>query len=195
MSKTRGQGNLRAALAAVTLSATPAWAQRTPVLWAWERPEDLWFAPGVEVTVQTGFVEVGGAAVTGRGRMFVLHAAPGQVSTALVHIQIDHGQHRQWTAALRARTAAKGLAFARAGSPYGTALSMTGLASWCGSETWLALAPVDDIVPMLFRVGPGGRALAAAITTRAKGHSRSCTPAIRSRNGRRRPHASTTERA
>lgn len=180
-------------MAAVTLIGTPAWAQKTPVLWAWERPEDVRFAPGVEVAVQTGFVEIGGAAITGRGRRFALHAAPGQVSTALVHIQIDHGQPLQWTPALRARTAAKALAFARAagarrvqidfevrrserqvlldvladvraGLPPGTVLSMTALASWCESETWLAQAPVDEIVPMLFRMGPGGLTLKAKLS-------------------------------
>lgn len=193
MSKTRRQGNLRAVLITVMLIAAPAArAEITPVLWAWERPEDLRFAPTVEAAVQTGFVEIGGTGVTGRGRRFVLHAAPGQVSTALVHVQIHRGQALDWTPALRARTAETVLGFARAGAarrvqidfevlrserqvlldlltdvraglPPQTVLSMTALASWCESETWLAAAPVDEIVPMLFRMGPGGAPLKAKL--------------------------------
>ena len=30
---------------------------------------------------------------------------------------------------------------------------MTALASWCDTEHWLQAAPVDEIVPMLFRMG------------------------------------------
>lgn len=41
----------------------------------------------------------------------------------------------------------------RAGLAPGTKLSMTALASWCDGEHWLAAAPVDEIVPMLFRMG------------------------------------------
>jgi hypothetical protein len=35
-----------------------------------------------------------------------------------------------------------------------TPLSMTALASWCVGDRWLHKAPVDEIVPMLFRMGP-----------------------------------------
>lgn len=174
------------------LVAGPASAGITPVIWAWERPEDLSFAPGVEVAVQTGFVEIGGHTVTGRGRRFPLRAAPADVSTAVVHVQIDHAQPLAWTPGLRARTAAKVLAFARAGRPRrvqidfevrrserqvlldlladvraglppGVVLSMTALASWCETEAWLAEAPVDEVAPMLFRMGPAGAKLRAKL--------------------------------
>jgi hypothetical protein len=45
---------------------------------------------------------------------------------------------------------------ARLGS--GIFLSMTALVSWCGSGSWLRGLPVDEIVPMLFRMGPVGPA-------------------------------------
>ncbi|AKF82905.1 hypothetical protein MFUL124B02_31450 [Myxococcus fulvus 124B02] len=35
-------------------------------------------------------------------------------------------------------------------------LSITGLASWCVEGSWLARAPVDEVVPQLFRMGPEG---------------------------------------
>jgi uncharacterized protein DUF3142 len=38
--------------------------------------------------------------------------------------------------------------------PPGLPLSITALASWCGPGSWLARAPVDEVVPQLFRMGP-----------------------------------------
>jgi hypothetical protein len=36
-------------------------------------------------------------------------------------------------------------------------LSMTALVSWCGDGSWLASLPVDEAVPMFFRMGgPSG---------------------------------------
>ncbi len=40
--------------------------------------------------------------------------------------------------------------------PPGTRVSMTALASWCLFDRWLADAPVDEIVPMAFRMGADG---------------------------------------
>jgi hypothetical protein len=37
--------------------------------------------------------------------------------------------------------------------PQSTALSMTALASWCKGDNWLEDLPVDEAVPMLFRMG------------------------------------------
>jgi hypothetical protein len=39
----------------------------------------------------------------------------------------------------------------------GMFLSVTALASWCLSDGWLDGLPVDEVVPMLFRLGPGER--------------------------------------
>lgn len=38
--------------------------------------------------------------------------------------------------------------------PETTALSMTALVSWCEGDNWLDQLPVDEAVPMLFRMGP-----------------------------------------
>lgn len=159
----------------------------TLILWAWERPEDLRFAPvGVEIAVQTGFVDISGASFTAHGRRYPLRTAHPP-ATALVHVQIDPSRPAQWTPALRQRVAAAVLHYAtaiparrvqvdfevraserailldlladvRRGLPRGAILSMTALASWCDGETWLDAAPVDEIVPMLFRMR-GGEAL------------------------------------
>jgi Protein of unknown function (DUF3142) len=33
-------------------------------------------------------------------------------------------------------------------------ISMTALVSWCGSDSWIQRLPMDEAVPMLFRMGP-----------------------------------------
>jgi hypothetical protein len=45
-------------------------------------------------------------------------------------------------------------------------LSMTALASWCLDDNWLDELPVDEAVPMLFRMGPGEAALRRAWPSR-----------------------------
>jgi hypothetical protein len=40
-------------------------------------------------------------------------------------------------------------------------LSMTALASWCLDDNWLDELPIDEAVPMLFRMGPAADALRA----------------------------------
>jgi hypothetical protein len=163
------------------------------VLWAWERPEDLRFAgPEIEVAAQTGFVVLSGQGVMARGRRFPLLTAPGQPRTAVIHVQIDRRSRLAWTPAQRRAAAEAVLRYARApwtrrvqvdfevrrserqvlldllhdvraGLPRGVPLSMTALASWCETEDWLKAAPVDEIAPMLFRMGPQGEAVTARL--------------------------------
>ena len=179
---------LAALFAPAVASAGPAL-----VLWAWERPEDLRAAgPGVEVAAMTGFVDLSGDRLRARSRRFPLLTDPAATRIAMVHVQIDPHRPLQWSPALRERTASAVLAYAkapgvaavqvdfevrasqrpvlldvlravRAGLPPGVRLSMTALASWCETETWLADAPVDEVVPMVFRMGPGGAALKAKL--------------------------------
>lgn len=166
-------------------SCSPAGPEpSTLILWAWERPEDLRFAAGqAEVAVQTGFVEISGDRLFARGRRHPLfvNAAP---TTAVVHVQIAPERKLAWSPRLRHQVAAAVLHYAtripvrrvqvdfevraserpalldllrdvQNGLPRGTRLSMTALASWCDTETWLDQAPVDEIVPMLFRMQRG----------------------------------------
>ncbi|WP_293346717.1 hypothetical protein [Phenylobacterium sp.] len=177
---------------ALALSAQAAGAQPL-VLWAWERPEDLRFAGReVEIAAQTGFIELSGDRLIVRGRRHPLQAGSGQVTTAVVHLQIDPRRRLVWTPERQAQVAQAVLRLARrpgvrrlqldfevraserpillavlrgvrAGLPEGIELSMTALASWCDTETWLDQAPVDEIVPMLFRMGPGGERLKARL--------------------------------
>lgn len=178
---------------AVLGAAAPAEAAGKLVLWAWERPEDLRFAGAdVEVAAQTGFVELSGRDVRSRGRRFPLKTASGQPTTAVVHVQIAGRRLLAWTPDQRRAAALAVLAYGRqpwakrvqvdfevrrsqrqvlldllgdvrAGLPRGTPLSMTALASWCETEDWLGAAPVDEIVPMLFRMGPEGESVRAKL--------------------------------
>ena len=45
----------------------------------------------------------------------------------------------------------------RASMPAQMPLSITALASWCSGDRWMAGLPVDEAVPMFFRMEPGGR--------------------------------------
>jgi hypothetical protein len=162
------------------------------VVWAWERPEDLRFVGDTaDVALQSGFIVLSGDGVEARGRRFPLRMS-GRPSMALVHVQIDHSRPLAWTPDQRRQAAQAVLAFGetpgadglqvdfevrrsergvlldllsdvRRGLPKDKRLSMTALASWCETETWLNQAPVDEIAPMLFRMGPGGLPLKAKL--------------------------------
>jgi hypothetical protein len=179
----------------------------TLILWAWERPEDLRFAdPPTEVAVQTGFVEIVGDGIQARGRRFPLKV-DNVPATALVHVQIDRARPLNWSPSLRAQVSAAILHFAaaiparrvqidfearesehpvllevlqavRQGLPRGTLLSMTALASWCDTEDWLAQAPVDEIVPMLFRMQQGGEALRSRLAAGGDFRNPRCRAAL-----------------
>jgi len=41
--------------------------------------------------------------------------------------------------------------------PASVELSITALASWCSDDNWISDLPIDEAVPMLFRMGPDGR--------------------------------------
>ncbi len=45
----------------------------------------------------------------------------------------------------------------RAGMPATMPLSITALASWCSGDQWMAGLPIDEAVPMFFRMEPGVR--------------------------------------
>jgi uncharacterized protein DUF3142 len=47
--------------------------------------------------------------------------------------------------------------------PANTKLSITALASWCEGDNWLSDLPIDEAVPMLFRMGVDGPRFAARV--------------------------------
>ena len=40
-------------------------------------------------------------------------------------------------------------------------LSMTALTSWCLDDDWLSSLPVDEVVPMIYRMGPDAKQIVA----------------------------------
>ena len=153
------------------------------ILWAWERPENLLFLnpakTGVAFLARTLYFRDG--AVVVRPRFQPLRVPSGTKLIAVVHaesdwprssltpeqrlkaaeaiaelhrlpnlsaIQIDFDArqserrfYQQLLSDVRARLDPK------------LKLSMTVLASWCLYDDWLAHLPVDEVVPMLFRMG------------------------------------------
>ncbi len=126
-------------------------------------------------------------------------------SVTVIHIEVDQAHALGWTSQLSAHVVEAALSFAhdaphvqldmevrasqhaavldvlrglRAGLPPGTTLSMTALASWCENETWLDDAPVDEIVPMLFRMGRRGGALRGKLATGGDFRQPLCRKAI-----------------
>jgi hypothetical protein len=173
-------------LTAATLSAPPP-VPWTPILWAWERPEDLRFAgPGAVIAVLAGTIRLSGDDVFAQPRLQPALLLPSQQTIGVVHVEIDRGKTPIWNTAQRERTTTAVLNLlrtprffavqidfevpasqrhvlldlltdVRASLQPGQPLSMTALASWCDTETWIATAPVDEIVPMLFRMGQTGQ--------------------------------------
>lgn len=171
--------------------SVPADAAR--IVWAWERPEMLAALPAtIGIAAVTGFIRLRGDAIAvSRGRRFPVVTEAGRPAPiAVIHIEVDQNEPLAWGAELAAQVVAATLSFAgdaaeiqvdmevrasqrdallgvlrgvRAGLPPGVRLSMTALASWCENETWLDRAPVDEIVPMLFRMGRGGLRLRAKL--------------------------------
>jgi uncharacterized protein DUF3142 len=62
----------------------------------------------------------------------------------------------------------------RARLPQPTLLSITALASWCKSDNWLDDLPIDEAVPMLFRMGLERRQFLAQLAAGEGFNARAC---------------------
>jgi Protein of unknown function (DUF3142) len=132
--------------------------------------------------VLAGTVFLSGDAVSARPRFQPLLVPPGTALIEVVRIQVDHARPISLSVSQRVRTAkaiehlAHGriatlqidfdaarsqrrfyrdlLLDLRRGLPPSLPLSITAIASWCIHDNWLATLPIDEAVPMLFRMGP-----------------------------------------
>jgi len=196
-----------AALIAITGDSVAVPRSRI-VLWAWERPEDLRFAgPSFDIAVLAGSIALSGETVAVTGRRYPALVSLGQRIVGVVHVEIDRRQPLVWSPRQREATIARILTLAdnprfaeiqidfevraserqalldvlhgvRAGLAAERKLSMTALASWCDTERWLASAPVDEIVPMLFRMGPTGENLKRRLAEGGDFAARNCRSGI-----------------
>jgi hypothetical protein len=154
------------------------------VAWAWERPTDLRALDprvGVAFYAQTLVVGADGATRL-RPRRTSLHVARDARLVAVTRIESAARARPRADAAIAETAAAivrtlrapqvvaiqidydatpaerpfyrRLLTEVRAQLPAGVPLSMTALASWCAGDRWLRDLPVDEVVPMLFRMGP-----------------------------------------
>lgn len=148
------------------------------IVWAWERPEKLDFIDtekvGVAFLAKTLRLERD--RVIARPRLQPLELAPNTKLIAVVRIESDHPSlsETQLQQIVREITKISGVSAVqidfdatvserdfyrglltelRRQLPSSTSLSITALASWCAGDQWLADTPVDEAVPMLFRMG------------------------------------------
>jgi hypothetical protein len=157
------------------------------VLWAWERPDDLRGLPrsvGVAFLAQTITISGPSHLVSRRRQPLRVDEgtkmiavtrieAPGAVQgvdvAAISHAIVDRarlpmvaGVQIDFDARASQRPMYRQLLHAvRADLPPAMPLSMTALASWCLDDNWLDELPVDEAVPMLFRMGPAAAVLRA----------------------------------
>jgi hypothetical protein len=154
------------------------------VLWAWERRENLSFIDpdktAVAYLAQT--LDLRGDSVLVRPRFQPLTVPPRTTLIAVVRIEDDRQSpptlsvlQRAEAARIIARLANSSpaaiqidfdarrserafytdlLADVRGRLPASVPLSMTALASWCLDDDWVSGLPVDEVVPMLYRMGP-----------------------------------------
>ena len=151
------------------------------VLWAWERPEKLDFIDSRKVSVAylAKTITLRGDKTLVRPRLQPLAVPDGTKMIAVVRIETDHpvlspAQLQQtaneisnlsalsaasvvqidFDATLSERNFYRSLLTeVRHKLPSSVGLSITALASWCAGDNWLDDLPIDEAVPMLFRMG------------------------------------------
>ncbi len=154
------------------------------ILWAWERRENLAFIDPDKTAVAylARTLDLSGDDVIVRPRFQPLTVPARTILIAVVRIEIDRrlpptlsasqrgeaariiaGLVRTSPAAIQidfdARRSERSfysdlLTDVRDRMPSSIPLSMTALASWCLDDDWISGLPVDEAVPMLYRMGP-----------------------------------------
>lgn len=152
------------------------------IVWAWERPEKLDFIDrnlvGVAFLAKT--IRLESDRVISRPRLQPLELAPGTTLIAVVRIESDHptlsatqlqkvvneisdlsalpnisAVQIDFDATVSERSFYRSLLHEV--KPKVPSLSITALASWCEGDNWLSDLPIDEAVPMLFRMGADER--------------------------------------
>jgi len=183
-------------LALLAPRSTP---QPAVFLWAWERPEDLTFIDpqktGVAFLAKTIYLR--GDKVVVKPRLQPLKIAPGTKLVAVVRIETDlptlsSPQVQQAAREIVNSSASSAVQIdfdakvserhfyrsllqeVRQQLPASTKLSITALASWCAGDDWLHDLPIDEAVPMLFRLGVDQRQFQRRLETGQRFESRMC---------------------
>jgi hypothetical protein len=172
-------------VALLWLVVAPVKTAPTVIPWAWERSEDLRFlGKGATVAWYAGIITLDGDRVRVEPRRNPLLLAEDVHRVAVVRIEtkratLDEQQLEATLAAIRRlyRNAEElQIDFDALRSERGfyrallnelrkdtKRLSITALASWCLDDRWMDALPIDEAVPMLFRLGRDERAVHARL--------------------------------
>ena len=161
------------------------------ILWAWERRENLGFIDPDKTAVAylATTIDFEGDNVIVRPRFQPLTVPPHTMLIAVVRVEILRRTPPTLSASQRARAATiiAGLADTspaaiqidfdatrserafyrdlltdvRSRLPAAMPLSITVLTSWCLDDDWISALPVDEAVPMLYRMGPDANSIRA----------------------------------
>jgi hypothetical protein len=176
-----------AAVASPPLSRAAPGMLPPVMLWAWERPTDLRALPaGTGVAFLSQTIHIHSAATRISPRRQRLLVAPGTALVAVTRIEATPAELSDLNDGRLARVAEDIASTASLPGVRGvqidfdatlsqrplyrrllhdvrrqlgpqTFLSITALASWCMRDGWVDDLPVDEVVPMLFRMGAGER--------------------------------------
>jgi len=157
------------------------------ILWAWERPTDLHFIDPRQIGVAflAKSIRLQSDQVVVRPRLQSLNLPEGAQVIAVARIETARerpslsANQREMTARTIADMASQPnvreiqidfdatrserefyrqlIVDVRKRLPATTRLSITALASWCMSDDWLSDLPIDEAVPMLFRMAADGK--------------------------------------
>lgn len=178
---------------AVSCGRTTSPAGPQVFIWSWQRPEDLSFVDPERVGVAflASTVRVDRQRVEVLPRLQSLRMPRGTSLIAVVRLEVtgtgpSDGSEEQETVLRRLvdvaslphvgglqidfdatssqRACYRSLLVAlRPRMPAGVGLSITALASWCLDDPWIEGLPVDEAIPMLFRMGRDGPSIRAAL--------------------------------
>jgi hypothetical protein len=164
------------------------------VLWAWERPEDLRFINphNTAVAFLADTIQLRGDTVVVRPRLQSLRVPDEAHLVAVVRIEaepnaaLNRRQIEQTAAAIakaaslpRVMVAQVDFDATRSQRGFYRALlvdlrrrlgsampiSITALASWCVGDDWMCSLPIDEAVPMLFRMAAGTNEVVGLLTS------------------------------
>ena len=171
-------------------------------VWAWERPEKLDFidAKKIGVAYLAETISLQGDEVNSRPRLQPLALPPDTAITAVVRVE-SHSAILSDTQLVSTVSRVSALAHlpsvsavqidfdatrserdfyralilkVREQLPAATRLSITALASWCLGDDWLSDLPIDEAVPMLFRMGVDRRQILSQLESAVSFKSRPC---------------------
>ena len=183
----RSPGSLRSATPPTALDQLPP-----VILWAWERPEDLSFLNPKDVGVAylAKTLSLRGDRLVVRPRLQPLKVPDGTRMVAVARIESDHSgrpslSEQQLNVLVEEISEMARLppvvavqvdfdatiserkfyhdALVKLREHLSIPLSITALGSWCEGDNWLMSLPVDEAVPMLFRMGVDRQRILARI--------------------------------